>query len=309
VNNSARLDCSHPRAARFWRRAAGLALVLLFVWFVSAFVVTWKLTHRGSPRRTEPAPRIEWGELRELRLSTADGEDLGAWWIEAHEPRAAALLLHGNEGSRGDSLCAARMLVREGVSCLLVTLRAHGDSSGERNDLGWSSRADVLAGVAEIERAHPNLPLLVQGVSLGSAAAIFAGKELGTRVRGYLLELPYSDLDTAVRNRTRLFLPPVLDWIAALGIQLAGRVILAHAGEISPLERIGDIPASIPLLILNGGRDPRARPFEAQALLQAAGAHAKLVTFDDAAHEVLASTHPEPYAAAVREWLARCLAR
>jgi alpha-beta hydrolase superfamily lysophospholipase len=293
--------------SRFWRRAALVALVLVLVWFASAFAITWKLTHRTVARHPEPAPRIEWGALRELRLATVDGEDLGAWWIEAREPRAAALLLHGNDGGRGDSLSAARILVRERISCLLVTLRAHGDSSGELNDIGWSSRTDVIAGVAEIERAHPGLPVLLQGTSLGSAAAIFAGRELGTRVHGYLLEMPYSDIDTAVRNRTRMFLPPVLDWIAALGIQLTGRLILPHAGEIAPLERIGDIPASVPVLILNGGRDPRARPFEAQALLARAGEHARLVTFDDAAHEVLATTQPERYGAVVREWLARCL--
>lgn len=197
--------------------------------------------------------------------------------------------------------------MREGVACLLLSLRAHGDSSGERNDLGWGSRADVLAGVAEIERAHPGLPVLVEGVSLGSAAAIFAGGELGSRVRGYLLEMPYADLDTAVRNRTRMFLPPVLDRIAALAIQLGGRMILPHAGEIAPVEHIGAIPSSVPVLILNGGRDPRARPFEAHALLVAAGAHAQLLTFDEAQHEILAVTQPQRYANVVHDWLARCL--
>lgn len=307
MNDPARLDSPPARRRRRLRRAALVTLGLVLVWLASALVVTWKLTHRPTARRAEPAPRIDWGELRELRLATADGEDLGAWWIEAREPRAAALLLHGNGGGRGDSLGAARILASAGVSCLLVTLRAHGDSSGERNDLGWSSRADVLAGVAEIERVHPGLPVLVQGVSLGSAAAIFAGKELGTRVRGYLLEMPYSDLDTAVRNRTRMLLPPVLDRIAALGIQVSGRLILPHAGEIAPLERIGDIPGSVPVLILNGGRDPRARPFEAHALLAAAGAHARLVTFEDCGHEILATTQPERYGRVVREWLACCL--
>ncbi|MBK7642549.1 MAG: hypothetical protein IPJ19_05790 [Planctomycetes bacterium] len=177
------------------------------------------------------------------------------------------------------------------------------------NDIGWSARADVVAGVEEIERAHPALPVLVRGFSLGAAAAVFAAKELDTRVRGYLLEMPYSDLDTAVLNRTRLFLPPVLDRIAALGIQLAGRVLIANAGEISPLAHIGEIPAGAQVLILNGARDPRARPAEAHALLVAAGAHARLVTFPDAVHEVLATTQPERYGAAVREWLARCLAK
>ncbi len=294
-------------AHRMRKRLALLLLALALAWLASGMAVAWKLTRRAASRTSEPVPRIDWGEVRELRLCTSDGEDLGAWWIEAHEPRAVALLLHGNDSNRGECVSTARILVHEGLSCLLVTLRAHGDSSGTRNDIGWSSRADVLAGVAECERAHPDLPVLVRGFSLGAAAAIFAGGELGPRVRGYLLEMCYRDLDTAVRNRTRLFLPPVLDALAAWAVQLGGRLVIPHAGEIAPVEHIGAIPASVPVLLVNGRLDPRARPFEAQALLAAAGAHAELVTFDDAAHEVLATTHAEAYARLAHDWIMRCL--
>lgn len=292
---------------RAWSRLALLVALLALAWLASGIAVAWKLTRRAGPRAHEAAPAIGWGALRELRLTTSDREELGAWWIEAPEPRATALLLHGNASTRAECLSTARVLLEERVSCLLLTLRAHGDSTGDVNDVGWSARADVLAGVREIERVHPGLPVLVRGFSLGAAAAVFAAGELGLRVRGWLLEMCYADLDTAVRNRTRLFLPPPLDALAARAVQLGGRIVLPHAGEIAPAACIGAIPAAVPVLLLSGGRDPRVDDFESNALLAAAGPHARLVRFDDAAHEVLASTHAEAYARLVRDWLAQCL--
>ena len=61
---------------------------------------------------------------------------------------------------------------------LAVTLRAHGDSTGEANDFGWSSRHDVAAGVKFLQQQCPGQPVYVVGRSLGAAAAIFAAQEL-----------------------------------------------------------------------------------------------------------------------------------
>ncbi|MBK7642548.1 MAG: hypothetical protein IPJ19_05785 [Planctomycetes bacterium] len=108
-------------ARRFWRRALVVGLALLFVWFGSALVVTWKLIHRVGPRTSEALPEIDWAHIRELRLHTFDSEELGAWWIETAEPRAVALLLHGNDSDRSECLSTARILAHEHVDCLLVT--------------------------------------------------------------------------------------------------------------------------------------------------------------------------------------------
>src|SRR5262249_51910158 len=155
-----------------------------------------------------------------------DGEQIGAWLLHGRAGRPSVLLLHGNGGGRAQCLGRAEILVRAGCSVLMISLRAHGDSTGERNDIGYSARHDVLAAVEFLERQQPGTPILVHGMSLGAAAALFAARELGGRTSGYILESPYQDLKTAVRNRTENTLPPALDWIAYQGLLIVSSIVL-----------------------------------------------------------------------------------
>jgi len=104
------------------------------------------------------------------------------------------------------------------------------------------------------------------GVSLGSAAAIFASQELGRRVHGYILESPYQDLKTAVWNRTQTYLPPVLAQVAYAGLRAVGLFFLPNLEEIAPLRAIDGIPSDVPVLIMAGLADRLARPDEAGTL-------------------------------------------
>ena len=47
----------------------------------------------------------------------------------------------------GPHAAPCQFLASHGYAALMVTLRAHGDSTGEYNDIGWGARADVWAAV------------------------------------------------------------------------------------------------------------------------------------------------------------------
>lgn len=264
-------------------------------WLGSSFAVAYRFTHRLEARADEPTPAVSWGALQALRLQTRDGEDLGAWFVEGRPSRPAVLLLHENWKNRGSRLDQAKMLAGADCSVLLITLRAHGDSTGELNDFGYSARADVVAAVAWLEKKCPRRPLILWGGSLGAAAALFAAAELGQRVNGYILECPYRDLDTAVRNRTRRYLPPVLEWIAYHGLLAVAPAVLPDWHKISPLEAADGIPARVPVLILAGAADTRALPEEARAMQQRLGERSRLVFFDGCEHMQLRDGDPERY--------------
>jgi hypothetical protein len=91
---------------------------------------------------------------------------------------------------------------------------------------------------------------VVLGTSLGSAAAVFAARELGERVQGYILESPYQDLKTAVWNRTEAYLPPVFAQVAYFGLRSVGPAFLPQLEEISLLRAIDGIPSRVPVLII-----------------------------------------------------------
>ena len=178
---------------------------------------------------------------------------------------------------------------------MLISMRAHGDSTGDFNDIGYSARHDVAAAVDFLERRRPGRPIVILGVSLGSAAAAFAAGELGERVAGYVLESPFADLKTAVRNRTRAYLPTPLDQIAYLGLRAAGMAILPNLDAIAPAAAVADVPADVPVLILAGEADRRATPEEARAVFDRVRSHARLVMFPGARHKNLAEIDPPRY--------------
>lgn len=277
-----------------------IALVLvLAAWLLVSTAVAARLTRRARAQFAQPAPRASWGRIEDHRLRTGDGEDIGAWFVEGVPDAPSVLLLHGNRGSRANSLVQAEFLASAGYAVLMISLRAHGDSSGEYNDVGLGARNDVIAAVDFLERRRPGRPVIIMGVSLGSAAAVFASAELGRRVNGYILESPYRDLKTAVWNRTATYLPPVFAQFAYVGLRAVGPAFVPDLDAISPLRAIDGIPADVPVLILAGEADTLARPEEARALLGRVASHGRLELFPGAGHHNLFPSDPDRYQRAI----------
>jgi alpha-beta hydrolase superfamily lysophospholipase len=269
------------------------------LWLLGSALVAYWLTRRPHAVFAEPAPRIDWGVIESLRLATADGEELGAWFIPGKPEQPLVLLLHGNRGCRHNCLKQAELLAQAGCSMLLISLRAHGDSTGDRNDIGFSARHDVAAAVSWLEQRHPNRPIVIWGRSLGAGAALFAAGDLKERVSGYILECPFQDLRTAAWNRTQHFLPPVASGIAYLGLEIVAPVVVPEVDEISPLKAAAGVPATVPVLILCGSADWRARPDESRAIYACVQAHAELVVIEGGEHLQLFQKAPDECASAV----------
>ncbi len=279
---------------RWRRRALGAVLALGATWWLCGFVVVWRLTRRAMPPRPEPLPAVPWGSFEEHRLTTADGEQIGAWLLAGEPTQPAVVLLHGNGGSRSHVLARVRPLAERGLTVLALSLRAHGDSSGERNDFGWGARHDVAAAVRFLSARGGERPIVLHGVSLGAAAAIFAVDEVGGVVDGYVLECPYRDLGSASWNRIRWFLSAPLDSIAWWALRAAAPLLI-ESEAVRPLEVIERIPSGVPVLILAGAKDRHATPQEAGALFDRLGAAARLVVVPGADHDRLRQTDPELY--------------
>jgi pimeloyl-ACP methyl ester carboxylesterase len=279
----------------------------MMVWLGACFAVAYKLTRRVNPITAEPAPELTWGKVEPLRLTTSDQQDLGAWFIPGQPDRPICLMLHGNGKSRTQFLTQAEIPARVGCGILMVTLRAHGDSSGDHNDIGYSARHDVVAAIQWLEENHSDQPVVIFGQSLGSAAALFAAEELkagnlGRNVRGYILDCPYRDLRTAVYNRMTLFLPPVLGELAYLGISTVSPLVIGNIDRIAPIQACGAIPEGIPVLILAGGADRKATPDEAKDLTRRLGDRARLVLVEGGEHGELHQVQPPVYHECITEF-------
>jgi alpha-beta hydrolase superfamily lysophospholipase len=292
-----------PRLRRWLKRTATAAVVLVLIWLAVSFGVAYKLTRRPHAPFAEPPPSVAWATIEPVRLRTSDGLELGAWYMPGRPDSPSAVLMHGYRSRRSESMPLAAILVKEGYGVLAVTLRAHGDSEGDYTDVGYSSWRDVVAAVAWLETRRPGKPILVQGTSMGAAAAIYAADELQMRVSAYILECPFDDIRSAIRHRISSHLPWPLDNVAYAGLRLFAPIFLPDLDRMAPVKLVAAIPATVPVLVMAGGRDQRARPAEVRAVHERIAGHARLVVFPEADHGHLSEQCGEAYRAAVLEFI------
>src|SRR5262249_30465739 len=130
--------------------------------------------------------------------------------------------------------------------------------------------------------------------------------ELGDRISAYVLECPYQNLRTAVRNRTRTRLVPPFDRAAYAGLSVMAPLVLGDVDRISPIDAAANVPQATPVLILAGGNDRRATPKEAIAIGKRIGTNAEVVAFEKANHLDLHTSDPARYRETGLRFLSSC---
>lgn len=107
----------------------------------------------------------------EVRLSTADGMTLGAWWVPREDARATVVLFHGNAGSIASRIPYAEMFHRLGYATLLVEYRGYGTNLGTPSEAGTYRDAEAAwRYLTEVRKLKPGR-IVVMGESLGGGVA------------------------------------------------------------------------------------------------------------------------------------------
>lgn len=295
-----------PGRRKWVKRFTFYGVIVVGLWLFASYAGVYWLTRRPHAVFAEPVPEVSWGKVQAFRLATDDGEELGAWFVDGRADQPLVLLLHGYRGCRHNCLPQAKIAAEAGCPVLLISLRAHGDSTGETCDAGYSARKDVVAGINWLRQHYAGRPVVVWGQSLGAAATVFAASEPNNQVAGYILECPYQDLRTAVWNRMEYYLPPLLRNIAYAGATFVAPLILPEVDSISPLKEASIIPPSSRVLVLAGDKDRRARPEEARAIRARLQGPARLVIVPGGDHVKLLEADPMVYQEAVLDLIAKC---
>jgi len=282
------------------------ALLTTTAWLGSSGVAVWITTRRHYPIEAEPTPNVPWATLELHRLDTSDGETIGAWLARGKASRPCVLLLHGLDGTRVEMLPVMEALAEEEITSMAITLRVHGDSTGDMLDFGYSSRLDVVAAVELLEAEFPGRPIIIIGSSMGAATALFAAEELGNRVDGYLLESCYKDLGSEMWRVLQEQLPPVVDAIAYAGFWISGHAVLpVSPSRISPRYHARHVPQEVPVVVISGAKDAQLSPEEARAVFEPVKSHGRFVLFEDAQHADLFDSDRGRYLAILLELVAK----
>ena len=110
------------------------------------------------------------------------------------------------------------------------------------------------------------------------------------------MEQPYKDLGSAVWRRVQNRLPPVLDWVAYLGMRLWAPLFLSlDPDEVSPFGMSKTFLKNVPIVIIAGSADRHAPLEDVKELFDRVQSHAKLVVFEGAQHVALDAYNPQLY--------------
>lgn len=308
---AAPLAFSHAHRARRLVLAGSLILLVLVV------AGTLWITHDRAlnlihPKRTLPEQTpndYALANWETVQVPARDGLELTAWFIPPpmNSDGATLIFVHGYGGNRGGLLPQAALLMEQGYGALLIDLRNHGDSEGDRTTFGWLEVQDVQGALDYLlMRPEVNASRIgVVGESLGASTAIRAAA-LEPDIRAVVAQAAFSSLEDNVAEGVQRLtgLPPFP--FAPLVLYFAEQEAGGRIGLVRPVNEIGAI-APRPILLMHGTDDPFIDVSNSQRLYDAAGEPRQLVLFDGAAHGRLLRADPDVFEQTVVPFLESAL--
>ena len=239
----------------------------------------------GLPRSQIYSVPTELGlEYTDQRISINNNGWLSTWFIEATNSQGTVILFHGKESSKSSLLNSAKVFNNLGYDSLLVDFRGSGNSSGHTNTVGFNEGEDVSVAVDYIQKLKGNQPIILYGISMGSAAILKAIADNQVKPDGIILELPFPRLLDAVKKRLELYNVPSF---------VMGELIVFWGGMQHGFNGFSHNPidytkaVNCPTLILLGDRDPLVTVDEVKQMYNSLNVPKNLVIFPDAGHQLL----------------------
>ena len=177
-----------------------LAVLALGYLSVGLFVATQLSSPVHHP--IEHTPTDEGLRFQEVGFESSDGLDLKGWWISQEGSSRAVVMVHGLDTSKSSQyvLDTAPIYAQAGYSVLMLDLRGHGESEGERTILGYQEVRDVQRALSwlEEEKGFEPSEVVLHGWSMGGATVLRSAP--GTGVAAVVEESSYADLPLLLRD-------------------------------------------------------------------------------------------------------------
>jgi uncharacterized protein len=222
-----------------------------------------QLIYFPDPTPVPPAGDVI-ADARDVTLHTADGLELGAWFVPATgqtDTRMAVLVAPGNGGNRAGRAGFAQELSRRGLAVLVMDYRGYGGNPGSPSEEGIAADAD--AAVEALQKlGYPLQRTVYFGESLGSG--VVAALQVRHPPAGVVLRSPFTELAdvgahhypwlpvrTLLRDRF-----PVLDHLAAGDVPIT--VIYGDRDSVVPTglsARVADQAPSLAERVVISGAD------------------------------------------------------
>jgi len=257
--------------------AAGIALLLVMVYFAVCALLVHKFLHREPDNSERFLDKLEKGGdhehaevIRQERkwypaqpkedvwMETFDGLRLHGNLLEQPEgkhARGTLLLAHGYRGSGYvDFSCALRPYYELGFNLLVIDQRAHLQSEGEYITMGVRERFDLrLWALWLLQKYGEDHPVIMDGISMGAASVLMAaGLDLPRNIRGIIADCGFTsprDIFQSVMTSS-IKLPTFLLWGADICCRVMAGFSIDGASTTEALRE-----NKLPLLLLHGQDD------------------------------------------------------
>src|SRR5881396_3287875 len=205
-----------------------------------------------------------------------------AWTLS---PRGTVLLLHGYGVAQFAMAPWALRLAQEGWRCVLVDLRGHGKSTGQRVYFGvheardLSQLLDALAHDGQLAQ-----PVAAIGESYGAALAL-RWKTVEPRVGRVVAIAPYAELSNAVLNICREYAGCLPQAFVKAGLKQLPSLLMVEPGQLDTTRVLATRPVAA--LFAAGTEDKITPVADVRKLYQEAAPGSELVLVPDATHEAV----------------------
>ena len=260
---------------------------------------TWRIFTGPRFVKAAPGPEPKFA-FDETGLVLSNGLRISGWYARPDTlHRGTVIMFHGVGSQKSDLLYEASAFRSLGLRVLMIDLRGHGRSEGNRTTLGVKEAEEVKL-AWDLVSAKGEKNIYLYGVSMGAVAVSRAIWKYGMEPAAVILEMPFASLQTHLRARARTLGFPgfpekpfsflVSRWIG----WESGFSGLAHRST----KYVREIDC--PVLLQWGERDKLVTKAEIGDIYDAIGTrNKKLVTYQGAGHESLYRSDPETWKRAV----------
>jgi alpha-beta hydrolase superfamily lysophospholipase len=183
---------------------------------------------------------------------------------------------------------------------LLVDFRGVGGSSGKTTTLGVREAKDVALALNFARKLDVERPLILYGISMGTAAILRAIAAENSQPDALILELPFARLLSAVKIRLQALNIPSFP-LAELMVFWGSIQHRFNGFFHNPVAYATHVKC--PTLILHGQRDRWTSQAEIDAIFENLHGSKQLVLFPSAAHQLLVTVDRELWSESIERFL------
>jgi len=136
-------------------------------------------------------------------LTTATGKKLEAWYMKADSAKGTIILFHGLGSNKGNVSGEAFEFNSFGYNTMLVDIRAHGNSEGIVNSIGYKESEEVKLAYDHVSKKGEK-NIVLWGMSLGAVIISKAIWQYDLKPQKIILEMPFDRMQDHIRARARI---------------------------------------------------------------------------------------------------------